>query len=66
MFTRSRRHKMISGVCAGLARQIGMNITLMRTLWVLAAAIIPGVSIWMVAAAYIILAFITPWDDEVR
>lgn len=66
MFTRSRRHKMISGVCAGLARQLGMNITLMRTLWILAAAIIPGVSIWMVAAAYIILAFVTPWDDEVR
>jgi phage shock protein PspC (stress-responsive transcriptional regulator) len=56
---------MISGVCAGIANQVGISTFLIRLLFVLAAAIIPGVSLVMVLALYILLALVLPWDDEV-
>ncbi len=62
--TRSRSKKMISGVCAGIANQIGMSTFLVRLFFVLAAAIIPGVSLLMMLALYVLLAFVLPWDDE--
>lgn len=55
---------MISGVCAGIANQIGMSTFLVRLFFVLAAAIIPGVSLLMMLALYVLLAFVLPWDDE--
>lgn len=62
--TRSREHRMISGVCAGLAEHLGMSTFLMRFLFVIAAAIIPGVSLVMMLALYVVLALIMPWNDE--
>lgn len=62
--TRSRSNRMISGVCAGLAQQLGIPTFLMRTFFVLAAAIVPGVSLVMMLALYALLALILPWDDE--
>lgn len=63
--TRSRGNRMISGVCAGIANQIGIGTFWVRLFFVIAAAIIPGVSLLMVLALYVLLALVLPWDDEV-
>ena len=63
--TRSRQNRMISGVCAGIARQIGIGTFWVRFFFIIAAAIIPGVSLLMVLALYVLLALVLPWDDEV-
>lgn len=62
--TRSRHNKMISGVCAGLAKQIGISAFWMRTLFVIAAAVVPGVSLIGMVAFYILMAVVLPWDEE--
>lgn len=64
--TRSRNNKMISGVCSGIANQIGIGAFWVRFFFVIAAAIIPGVSLLMMLALYVLLAVILPWDDEVK
>lgn len=59
--TRSRRHKMIAGVCGGLAEYLDIDPTLMRVLYVivsLISAAFPGI------LAYIILMFVMPRADE--
>lgn len=63
--TRSRHNRMISGVCAGIANQIGISTFWVRFFFVISAAIIPGVSLLMVLALYVLLALVLPWDDEV-
>lgn len=63
---RSRSNRMISGVCAGIANQIGMSTFLVRFFFVIAAAIIPGVSLLMMLALYVLLALVLPWDDEAK
>lgn len=64
--TRSRSNRMISGVCAGIANQIGMSTLLVRFFFVIAAAIIPGVSLLMMLALYVVMALVLPWDDEAK
>ena len=63
--TRSRRNRMLSGVCAGIAEQVGIGTFWIRMLFVTAAVIIPGVSLIAVVALYILMALVLPWDDEV-
>lgn len=63
--TKSRSNRMISGVCAGIAQQIGISTFLVRLFFVLAAMIIPGVSLLMVVALYVLLALVLPWDEDV-
>lgn len=64
--TKSHNNKRIFGVCAGIANQLGMSAFWVRLFTVLAAVIIPGVSLLMVLTAYIVLAIALPWDDEPR
>ena len=54
---RSRRHRLIAGVCGGLAEWLGWNVTLVRVLYVLVSvlsAAFPGmlvyVILWLVMA----------------
>ena len=57
---RSRRHRMIAGVCGGLADWLGWNVTLVRVLYVLLSllsAAFPGILV------YIILWVIMPDSD---
>ncbi len=57
--TRSQEHAMIAGVCAGLARWLGWDITLVRVLYVVGAvlsAAFPGLLV------YIILWIVMPSD----
>ena len=54
---RSRRHKLIAGVCGGLAEWLGWNVTLVRVLYVLVSvlsAAFPGI------LAYVILWVLMP------
>jgi len=58
---RSRRHRMLAGVCGGLADWIGWDPTLVRVLFVLVSifsAAFPGMLV------YIILRVIMPESDR--
>jgi len=56
---RSRRGKMIGGVCAGLAEQFGVSVTALR----LAAILFTVFGGWGVIV-YVILWVIMPYKDE--
>lgn len=56
---RSRENRLIAGVCGGLARWLGWNVTLVRILYILVSifsAAFPGI------LAYIILWIVMPED----
>ena len=55
---RIRSEKKIAGVCAGFARYIGMDVTLMRIVW-LAVALAAGVGF----IAYIVAWIVMPLED---
>jgi phage shock protein C len=58
--TRSSQHKMIAGVCGGLAEYFGLDPTVVRVAYVLISVIsvaFPGI------LAYIILMFVMPPPD---
>jgi phage shock protein PspC (stress-responsive transcriptional regulator) len=59
-FTRDTRHKVIAGVCAGLARQLGVSRTLLRVAFVV-SCILPGPQF----IAYLLLWVLLPADDRV-
>lgn len=57
---RSRRHKMIAGVCGGIAEYLDADVTVVRVLYVLVSivsAAFPGI------LAYLILMFVMPRAD---
>lgn len=57
---RSRRHRMIAGVCGGLAEWLGWDPTLVRVLYVvvsIASVAFPGI------LAYVILWLVMPVGD---
>jgi len=48
---RSRTNRMIAGVCAGLAYHFGLDVTLMRVLYVLVSVLsvaFPGILVYIV------------------
>jgi phage shock protein C len=58
--TRSRRHRLIAGVCGGIAEYIDVDVTVVRILYILVSilsAAFPGI------LAYIILMFVMPPSD---
>ena len=58
--TRSSRHKMIAGVCGGLAEYFQLDPTVVRVAYVLISIVsvaVPGI------LAYIILMFVMPPPD---
>lgn len=57
---RSRRHRMIAGVCGGLAQWLGWNPTLVRLIYVvvsIASVAFPGILV------YIVLWLLMPEGD---
>jgi len=59
--TRSSRHKMIAGVCGGLAEYFQLDPTVVRVAYVLISIVsvaFPGI------LAYIILMFVMPPPDQ--
>lgn len=59
--TRSSKHKIIAGVCGGLAEYFGLDPTVVRVAYVLISIIsvaFPGI------LAYIVLMFVMPPADQ--
>ncbi|GAT66221.1 PspC domain-containing protein [Planomonospora sp. ID91781] len=56
---RSRKHKIIAGVCGGIADSLGLPPTLVRVLW-LVLSLIPG-PLWI---AYVALWILMPKAPE--
>ena len=57
--TRDSRHKVIAGVCSGLARRFGLSRTGLRIAFVV-SCILPGPQF----IAYIVLWVVMPSDDR--
>lgn len=60
---RSRYDRWIFGVCGGIAKKFQINATLVRLAVVLLALVVPGVSLIMVAIAYLALGILLPESD---
>jgi phage shock protein PspC (stress-responsive transcriptional regulator) len=58
---RSGNDRMLTGVCGGIARYLGMDPTVVRILYV-AGTIFTGFVFGLLA--YIIMSFVAPLDDE--
>ncbi|GIH76075.1 PspC domain-containing protein [Planobispora longispora] len=58
---RSRNHKIIAGVCGGIAESFGMSPTVVRVLWLL-LSLIPG-PLWV---AYVLMWIMIPKASESR
>lgn len=59
MMQRDTKNKMIAGVCAGLAKQMGIDIVFMRAIFVLATLAGFGTPIII----YIVLALLMPPEE---
>jgi len=58
-----KHNKKIAGVCAGLARYLDVDVTLIRVLW-LAIAITTGVGFVAYLAAWIVMPSDHGWDSR--
>ena len=58
---RSNRDKMVSGVCGGIAKNMGMDSTIVRLLFVLVTFMSAGM---LGIIAYIVMACVLPFDPE--
>ena len=56
--TRPRSEKVLGGVCAGVARHLGWDVTALRILTVI-GAVFAGMTVWV----YISLWLLMPQDD---
>ncbi|HEU0165395.1 MAG TPA: PspC domain-containing protein [Thermomicrobiales bacterium] len=61
---RSRKHKVIFGVCGGIADQFGVSPFWVRIATVIGAIVIPGISIWPIVALYIALGLALPVRED--
>jgi phage shock protein C len=58
--TLSRRDKKIAGVCAGLAHYLGIDVTLMRVIWLVLIFIPPGIGL----VGYLLAWLVMPHEDD--
>ncbi|MGB3305256.1 MAG: PspC domain-containing protein [Thermomicrobiales bacterium] len=61
---RSRRNKMIFGVCGGIAEHFDVKPMWVRLGTIVLAIVIPGVSVWPMVALYIALGLALPQRDD--
>ncbi len=54
MLSRSRSHKVIAGVCAGIAQRFGISRTLVRGLFI-ASVILPGTQVLVYAVLWVLM-----------
>lgn len=59
-WTRTRDGKMIAGVCAGLAREFGVPVTVLRLAFVLGTLFGGGIGIVL----YLVLWVVMPWEPS--
>ena len=60
---RSRKNRWIRGVCGGIAYKLGIGAMWVRIGFLLAAIIVPGVSLIAVLAVYVALGLLLPESD---
>lgn len=60
---RATRDRWLMGVCGGVAHTTGLNSNLVRLITALLGIIVPGVSVLVVAAVYLVLGFILPESE---
>ncbi|GAA4533121.1 MULTISPECIES: PspC domain-containing protein [Nonomuraea] len=56
---RSRQHRMLAGVCGGLADRFGLSPTLVRVLWLI-LSLFPG-PMWVV---YVVMWILVPEEPK--
>ena len=61
---RSRRDRSIYGVCGGIARRYGWSSTAVRTVVVILAIFIPGVSVIPAVLIYVLLGYLLPEAED--
>jgi phage shock protein PspC (stress-responsive transcriptional regulator) len=61
---RSTTNKMFLGVCGGLAEHFGVSSKMVRLFTIILAVFLPGISIWGVLLAYLVLGLIMPKDNR--
>ena len=52
---RSRDDRMLAGVCAGVARYFGVDVTLVRVIWAVVAVITGGAGVLAYLVAWILI-----------
>ena len=57
--TRSRKGRMLAGVCSGCASYFGKNVTILRVIWLIAALIPP---VFPGVVAYLVCWLLLPVD----
>jgi phage shock protein PspC (stress-responsive transcriptional regulator) len=57
---------MLLGVCGGIAQHLDVSSKLVRFVTILLAVFLPGISIWAVLIAYIVLGIVLPQEDTLR
>ncbi|MDO4281474.1 MAG: PspC domain-containing protein [Peptococcaceae bacterium] len=60
---RIKKQKKLTGLCAGLARALGVDVSYVRFAW-LAVALVPPFNHLLAVAAYALLAWIVPVADK--
>lgn len=60
---RSRNNRWIRGVCAGLAHRLGVEAIYVRIGFLIAAMVIPGVSLVTMIVLYVALGILLPESD---
>jgi phage shock protein PspC (stress-responsive transcriptional regulator) len=60
---RARRNRWIRGVCAGIAYKMGVDPLWVRLAFIVAAVIVPGVSLISVIVIYVLLGIALPERD---
>jgi phage shock protein C len=60
---RSNNNRWIRGVCGGIARSLGIPAIWVRLAFLIAAVIVPGVSLITMIVLYVVLGIILPEQD---
>jgi phage shock protein C len=55
VLVRSRNGRVLGGVCAGVAGYLGMDVTLVRVIWAVAAVLTGGTGVLAYLAAWILI-----------
>lgn len=61
---RSRRNKWIRGVCGGIGEKFGIDALWVRLGFVVAALVVPGVSLLTMIILYVVLGLLLPESPQ--
>jgi phage shock protein PspC (stress-responsive transcriptional regulator) len=61
---RSRRGRLVAGVCAGLAEQFGLSVTIVRLAFALGTIVGGGVGLVVYVVLWVVMPYGTPADER--